>query len=272
VRYLSAERDEWEEVPYSLVDWAATEKYAREAPARQFSLQAERAKNAEADDEARPDELDAISPAVAPGLRLPDTGGVFLLDVFNQQAQLVEVTQKAGQTEQSGRDVKRATIESSQQQKTIELPGLHARVQSHVPNPFVYVDIDQEADGPGGKQASPAAVDPKDRFRLVRLDIDPKKKERLPINIKVAVLGKFTELDKFVPANVEAFSGYWFRVTAKDPLEPGEYALVEVLPDNLVNLYIWDFGVDPKAPANRGARLPEPGADESTPVLNPRKH
>ena len=44
VRYLSSERHEWEEMPNSLVDWPATEKYAKEAASenqsrlRQFEI------------------------------------------------------------------------------------------------------------------------------------------------------------------------------------------------------------------------------------------
>ena len=79
VRYLSAERNEWEEVPNSMVDWAATEQFEKERaaagkPAPSGGLDKELEAERQADE--------ARSPHVAPGLRLPDDGGVILLDTF----------------------------------------------------------------------------------------------------------------------------------------------------------------------------------------------
>ena len=65
VRYLSAERGEWEEMPKSMVDWPATEKYEKDRAAGASTPEAaELDKELEADREAQ----EALSPQVAPGL------------------------------------------------------------------------------------------------------------------------------------------------------------------------------------------------------------
>src|SRR6266705_4968330 len=85
VRYYSPERSEWEEVPKSMVDWAATEKYERDRASGKPAPEAvELDKELEAERQAD----EAKSPHVAPGLRLPDEGGVVLLDTFQNQPQL----------------------------------------------------------------------------------------------------------------------------------------------------------------------------------------
>src|ERR671925_748426 len=69
VRYLSAERGEWEELPKSLVDWPATEKYEKDRSAGASTPEAaELDKELAADQEAQ----EALSPHVAPGLALPE--------------------------------------------------------------------------------------------------------------------------------------------------------------------------------------------------------
>ena len=92
VRYFSAERSEWEEVPASLVDWAATEKYQKERAAgvplpEAMKLDKELAAERVAEEAKRPE--------VAPGLRLPADGGVLVLDTFENQPQLVPLEQNS---------------------------------------------------------------------------------------------------------------------------------------------------------------------------------
>jgi hypothetical protein len=46
--------------------------------------------------------------------------------------------------------------------------------------------------------------------------------------------------------------GHWMKVTPKNTLVIGQYALVEILSPRDVNLDVWAFGVNPVAPENKG--------------------
>ena len=48
------------------------------------------------------------------------------------------------------------------------------------------------------------------------------------------------------------------KLTPREPLIFGEYALMEVISDKSINLGVWDFGIHPVAPENRDAIKPEP--------------
>jgi len=94
VRYRSADREEWEEIPKALIDWKATDDFnAGRAKAVESPEASELDREAETDLKAE----EARTPEVAPGLRLPDGGGVVLLDAFKGEPQLVEIPQNGGE-------------------------------------------------------------------------------------------------------------------------------------------------------------------------------
>jgi len=263
VRYYSAERGEWEEVPKSLVDWAATEKYEKDRAAGVASPEA-----AELDKqlEAERKEEEARSPKVAPGLRLPDDGGVLLLDTFQGQPQLNEIRQSGGKVNKNTKsNILRATINPiASARRTVELPGTHAKIQSHVTRPMLFVNIASDSDTSSsqpqqGSTAEPA-LDPQ-RFKIVRMQT--KEDKRIVGAIKIAVYGKVSQQQNLVPTESEVLSGSnWVKITPTSALSPGEYAVVEMLGKEGMNLYVWDFGVDPSAPANRDAWKPNPSASQ----------
>jgi len=265
VRYLSAERYEWEEVPKSMVDWAATEKYEKE---RQASAAPE-VQQVDAEQEAERQAEEAKSPTVAPGLHLPSQGGVFLLDTFQGQPQLLEVRQNSGQLNANrAGNILRATVNPlAKTKQTIELNGLHARVQAHVSQPTLYLNVEADENDVAAQAENPDT----DRFRIVRLR--PKKDTRIVGVVEISIIGKSKQTAQFTATKTEPVSSAWVKVTPQEPLQPGEYAVVEMLGKD-VNLYVWDFGVNPSAPANPDAWKPEPVVDaqpgaKSSPQLQP---
>jgi hypothetical protein len=267
VRYYSAERYSWEEIPTELVNWPATEKYNRERDTeRATGLQQLTKVDAEGG---------VPEPALAaPGLRLPDGGGVFLLDTYQNQPQLLELAQSSGELNRhTGKNILRAAVNpvALSSKQTIELKGERAKVQSHVAQPVIYADVDS-GDSETSSQPQPAksGAAPAQRYGIVR--VERKKGLRVVGNLNVALYGKVTQKESWIKTTATPV-GEWIKLTPDEPLTAGEYAVVELLEKGQINLYVWDFGVDPSAPANPNAWTPRhaaQGLDDKAPNLEKR--
>jgi hypothetical protein len=265
VRYLSAERGEWEEVPKSMVDWDATEKFEKDrangAPPPE-AVQLDR----ELEAERKADE--AKTPLVAPGLRLSEYSSVALLDNYQGQPQLVELEQTGSDINNNKKNnILRAAINPlSSAKQTVEIPGSHAKVQAHASLPAIYVNILPPDQGAATNKPDPEL--PWDRFKIVRAQVQSKDNKRVVGAIKVAVFGKVSQEQNLIATTAERLTGGWVKVTPKEPLQPGEYAVAELLGKEGMNLYVWDFGVNPSAPANTQvtkpdvSATPDPAADK----------
>ena len=260
VEYFSSDRRAWEEMPYALVDWPATEKYAKvdsaERQARLREIIEEEAKERAT--------ADAQTPLVSSGTRLPAAGGVFLLDLYQGKAALTPMSQNGGDINKNmGGNILRGILNPvASSKQTIELKGLHAAIQSHVATPSIYVSIDLE--DPATDYTPETA---QGHFRIVRCE--EKKGNRVVGVLDIAVYGKVTQDAKYVETKVEPVSGRWIKVGPAAPLPAGEYALVEVLGKQGINMLVWDFGVNAAAPANTGALRPEP--EKAEPPVMKRK-
>ncbi len=268
IRYFSSERDEWEELPLAMVNWPATEQFEKD---RAAAAAAPEAVQLDKEFEQEKEREDVQQPEVAPGLRLPQDSGVFLLETVLGSPQLVEVQQNEGDINQNRKtNVLRAAINPIAGAKaTIELEGAHAAVQSHVDVPSLYINVepipdqpdqpvspkDSGRNGPQQPEQPEQAVVPYDRFRIVRAEV--KGNKRIVGDVKRAVTGKLSQEQHFVKTTITGVKGGWLKLTPTESLTPGEYALVEMMGKEGMNFYVWDFGVNPKAPENAHPWKPE---------------
>ena len=288
VRYYSAERAEWEEVPYNLVDWAATEKWNKEHEAGTLPPASsnrpgastatpptteEQQKEAAAIDAAAAAERaeqQARTPVISPGLRLPDRDGIFVLDTFQSIPELVHLDQSTGNVNRdTNHNVLRAAIGSfSGAKEPIRLNGQAARVRVHVDDPALYVSLDTgnaeevapedalmvNTHGANSVKDPNEYSSPDSRYAIVRVDVHPG--ERVIGALRISRAGAATQSEDIVPTKSEIISKHWMKLTPKEPLDIGEYALMEVLAPGVINLDVWDFGVSPNAPENKHPLTP----------------
>jgi len=262
VHYYSSEREEWEELPNALVDWPATDKFEKERTITPEAVQLD--KELEQERELQ----DAQLPQVAPGLRIPEPTGVFLLDNFQGEPQILELNQSAGDVNRNtkGNIFRGALNPVAGLKQTIELEGSHAAIQSHVGVPTFYINIDdnssQQATIQSERPAQPQQPEqpekpsvPFDRFRVLKVEV--KGNKRILGDVKRQVTGKVSQEQHTMKTSISKLRGGWFKVTPSEALAPGEYALVEMGEKETMNLFVWDFGVNPKASANPNPWRPD---------------
>jgi hypothetical protein len=264
VHYFSSERNEWEDVPNSLVDWNATNQYEIDRAAGKMSPEAIQL---EKELEAQRAEDESKSPHVAPGLRLPEDGGVYVLDTYLTEPQLIPLDQTGGEVNRhTGHNVLHGVINPVGGSKhTIELPGARSNLQVHAALPTIYVNLNSNEgeDQPADNGKKPAAQLPWDRFRIVNAQV--KGDKRIVGAIKIAVYGKASQEEQVVPADAEQLAAGWIKLTPKAPLTPGEYAVAELLGKEGMNSFVWDFGMHPDAPANMSVIKPETSTPKKSP-------
>lgn len=266
VRYLSQERDDWEELPESLVDWDATRKWEKEhadlveenpSPAMKEAEELDKEESQERNEQS------ARMPQVADGLELPDEDGAFILDTFQGTPELVEMTSSDLSLNAKSRKGIEVLNPRATQRASLELPGAHARVHLHVNDPVIYMSLGVE-DATEPVLTHPITVDtgnakavngnhgahsPQSGFVIVR--VDERQAVRIVGAIKVGPNGTVSQDEDTIPTKVELMPGKrWLRVTPQQKLTIGEYALVEIISPSDINESVWDFRVDPRTGDN----------------------
>jgi hypothetical protein len=224
VRYYSLESSSWEEIPATLVDWAATEKAESERAAQQKAL-ADKAKAAQTA-ELRADLLNVDgSVEVRPGIFLPDAKGFYVLDgnliSVAEQSKIETHTDKSRTAEKV-----LLGIPVLSDKYHVEMPGKHGKLRVHATEPEFYF---RPADGR------------EPRLSLVRAEIKGDKRELLTAN-KDFTGNESYKSDEIQLQVWDAARGV-YRFTVDKALAPGEYVLLEKTTDGLAE-YVWDFGVD----------------------------
>ena len=224
VRYYSVERSSWEEIPAALVDFDATHK----AQAEEKTVEQKNVDEAKEISKIRFEKPKESSFQVSPGIHLPEGEGVFAFD----GERIVPLGQATGTF---ARDKKRMALNMAipapllKSRSLVVIPGNKAPARFRQARPTFYTRF---ADGSGA------------RMQLISLKAG--KADRVMEDVDKGMVGKATELRKTIPVTITQPIPGVYALQPQQDLQPGEYALGEILNDGRLNLDVWDFGIDPQ--------------------------
>jgi hypothetical protein len=224
VRYWSVERSDWEEIPTTFVNWDATHKAEADQSRQDSDLKA-KIRASEIAERAKDIDVDR-SLEIKPDLFLPDGVGFYSLEgkLIYEMKQSLAVSKLS-----KGREAERILtgVPLIPRKMTLEIPDAHAALRLITAEPEFFM---RPAD-----QREP-------RFRLLRVQV--KGSHRVVENVSIQVTGDQTHHADDIDFQTWTPARGVFRYTVNQRLEPGEYAFVEMVGEE-VNSYVWDFGIDP---------------------------
>jgi hypothetical protein len=187
-------------------------------------------------------------PEVAPGLQIPNGSGALplALDHFDGKPELVPVHHSTIEVNNhKGANVAGSLAGSFfyKPKMTTEVSGLHARTAIHDTKPSFYVHVSDDADSAGDSPNSNTAS-----WGLVRANIDKDRRVFSKV-LFTQLTGNAKRIEGLIDVDTETISGGWLKMTPKNELAPGEYALMPILKAaNTFSTVVFDFSLDATAP------------------------
>lgn len=236
IRYYSLTQHDWEEMPVALVDWDATKK----EEAKEATQDSELLEKAGEQEHARQTEMTLdvdASLEILPKVFLPPGDGLFILDgkqIYSlKQAETDEKTNKK-------RTVERVLVPVPMiaSRKGVLLDGAHSafRISNTQPEFYFRTSDSGQPD-----------------LALLRTKVQ--KEARLVENVDTTFFDQ-KQVRHDLPMQLWEVASGVYRFTLNQTLDPGEYAIVQAIPEvdygtNVpgFNLVVWDFGVDSPASA-----------------------
>ncbi len=214
VRYYSVERGDWEEIPTTLVDLKKTESEKTEHEA----ASAEEARLISEEDKAARALQDEV-------LKIPQDPGVYTLD-NGTQLRIFKLAESKYHSHK-GRSILKvmSPIPLVPGKGTVEIDNPHSLNILTVDRPDFYIQLSTE------QNFALVKVTPHAGVRVVeQVSVLPVTNEAMEEVSEVPVFRK------------QLTESSLYKVWPKEPLAPGEYAMIEYTPGKM-NAQVWDFAI-----------------------------